>query len=205
MTLWPRVFVNSAPLSLIADLFGDTMFAPILVAPIGQQKQFHQQGELATAQGAAAAKATMIVSSDSSYTLEEISGAAKTTLWYQTYLNSGVSDIRKDIERGTKAGCRAICLTVGGQTVGGPAAPRSSRLSQGASVPRPDWRKVEQVIQAASVPVLLKGVMTPADAQAAVGRGLRGIVVSNGSSRDSLRPWRCSRRSSTRSARACRC
>jgi 4-hydroxymandelate oxidase len=110
----------------------------------------------------------MIVSRDSSYPLEEIGAAAKTTLWYQTYLNGDASDVRKDIERGIKAGCRAICLTAGG-----PTAPGSS------SAPRPDWRKVDQVIRAASVPVVLKGVMTPADAQAAVDRGLRGIVVSN--------------------------
>ncbi len=172
MTLWPRVFVDSAPLNLATELFGETMFAPILVGPISQQRRFHQQGELATVQGAVAANATMIVSGDSSYPLEEISAAAKTTIWYQAYLNRNASDVRKDIERGTKAGCRAICLTVGG--------PTAARSSQGASVPRPDWRLIDQVLQTGGVPVLLKGVMTPADAQTAVDRGLQGIVVSNG-------------------------
>lgn len=176
MTLWPRVFVDSAPLSLTTELFGDTMFAPILVAPIAQQQRFHQQGERATAQGALAAKATLIVSCDSSYPLEEISAAAKTTLWYQTYLDRSASDVRRDIERGTKAGCRAICLTLGGPT----AARSPQRGSPPALPPRPDWRKVDQVVQRGGVPVLMKGVMTPADAQAAVDRGLRGIVVSNG-------------------------
>lgn len=172
MTLWPRVFVDSAPLNLTTELFGETMFAPILVAPIAQQQRFHQQGELATAQGALAAKATMIVSCDSSYPLEEIR-AANATIWYQTYLDRSASDIRKDIERGTNAGCRAICLTLGGPT-GGRSPQRISPPS------RADWRKVDQVFQAGGVPVLLKGVMTPADAQAAVDRGLGGIVVSNG-------------------------
>jgi 4-hydroxymandelate oxidase len=173
MTLWPRVFVDSAPLNLATELFGEKMFAPILVAPISRQRQFHQQGELATVQGAVAAKATMILSGDSSYPLEEISAAAQTRLWYQAYVNRNAGDVRKDIERGLKAGCRAICLTVG-------AGPPVSRSSQGASAPRPEWRTIEQIIQTVSVPVLLKGVMSPADAQAAVDRGLKGIVVSNG-------------------------
>jgi 4-hydroxymandelate oxidase len=170
MTLWPRVFVDSAPLNLATELFGEKMFAPILVGPISQQQQFHQQGELATLQGAVGAKTTMIVSCDSSYPLEEISAAAKTTLWYQAYLDRSVNDIRKEIERGTKAGCRAMCLTVGG--------PR--RSPRDGSPAHPDWRKIDQVLQTGGMPVLLKGVVTPADAQAAVDRGLRGIVVSNG-------------------------
>jgi 4-hydroxymandelate oxidase len=171
MTLWPRVFVDSAPLSLATELFGEKMFAPILVAPISQQRRFHEQGELATVRGASASKATMIVSRDSSYPLEEIGKAVQATLWYQTYLSGNANDVRKDIERGTKAGCRAICLTAGGPTAQGSAS--------SISAPRPDWRKVDEVIRAASVPVLLKGVLTLADAQAAVDRGLRGIVVSN--------------------------
>jgi isopentenyl diphosphate isomerase/L-lactate dehydrogenase-like FMN-dependent dehydrogenase len=172
MTLWPRVFVDSAPLNLTTELFGEAMFAPILVAPIGQQQRFHQQGELATAQGALAAKATMIVSCDSSHALEEIRAAAKATLWYQTYLDRSASDVRKDFERAAKAGCRAICLTLGGPTSAGSA--------ERTSPPRPDWRKVDQVLRTGSTPVVMKGVMTPADAQAAVERGLGGIVVSNG-------------------------
>lgn len=176
MTLWPRVFVDSAPLNLTTDLFGASMFAPILVGPIAQQQRFHPQGELATVQGAFAAKTTTIVSCDSSYPLEEISAAARATLWYQTYLARSVSDLRKDLERGTKGGCRAICLTAGGPT----AARSPQRGSPRATPPPPDWRKIDQVLQAGGVPVLLKGVMTPDDAQAAVDRGLRAIVVSNG-------------------------
>ena len=170
MTLWPRVFVDSAPLSLTTELFGERMFAPILVGPVSQQRQFHEQGELATVQGASVAKAAVVISSGSSYPLEEISAAAKTPLWYQVYLDRNTSGVRKEVERGVKAGCRAICLTVGGS---GPRSPRN------ASALRPDWRAVDQLRQGISVPVLMKGVMTPADAQTAVEHGLQGIIVSN--------------------------
>ena len=39
------------------------------------------------ARGASAAKAPMVVSADSSYPIEQIAEAAKTTLWYQVYLD----------------------------------------------------------------------------------------------------------------------
>jgi len=171
MTLWPRVFIDSAPLSLTTELFGERMFSPILVGPIGQQRQFHPEGEHATVQGASAAKTVVVISSNSSYPVEEITARAKTTIWYQVYLERDTSAVRAQIDRAVKAGCRAICLTVGTQ----PARP-----SQPAPVPRPNWRAIEQLRQGLGVPVLLKGVMTPDDAQRAIERDIKGLVVSNG-------------------------
>jgi 4-hydroxymandelate oxidase len=170
MTLWPRVFVDSAPLSLTTELFGEKMFAPILVGPIAQQAQFHPEGELATVRGAAAAKTTVVISSHSSHPIEDIGGKANTTVWYQVYVDRDAGAARQQIERATKAGCRAICLTVGSQ-------PGTSRTT---SLPRPNWRVIEQVRQGITLPVLLKGVMTPEDAKRAIERGINGIVVSNG-------------------------
>ena len=170
-TLWPRVFIDSAPLSLATELFGEKMFAPILVGPIAQQQQYHPEGELATVQGAAAAKTAVVISSRSSYPIEEITGKAGTAIWYQVYVDRDADAARSQIERATKAGCRAICLTVGSQ----PAS-----ASRTTSVPRPNWRVIEQVRQGISLPVLLKGIVTPEDAKRAVERDIKGIIVSSG-------------------------
>ena len=43
----------------------------------------------------------------------------------------------------------------------------------------PDWKAIDQVRQGIKVPAILKGVMTPQDAQTAVSHGFQGIVVSN--------------------------
>jgi 4-hydroxymandelate oxidase len=173
ITLWPRVFIDSAPLNLATELFGEKMFAPILVGPVGQQRQFHPDGEHATVQGASAAKATVVISSRSSYPIEEIKAKAPagTSLWYQAFLERDSKSVRSQIERAINAGCRAVCLTLGG-----PWSERSSPVATGA---RPDWRAIEQLRQGISVPVLLKGVTTASDAQGAVDRGIQGIVVSN--------------------------
>jgi isopentenyl diphosphate isomerase/L-lactate dehydrogenase-like FMN-dependent dehydrogenase len=178
MTLWPRVFIDSASLSLTTELFGDKMFAPILVGPVAQQRQFHPVGELAMVQGASAAKAAVVISSDASYPIEEITGKADTPVWYQVYAGRDAAASRAQIERATKAGCRAVCLTVGNQPSG---------TSRTASVPRPNWRAIEQLRQGATVPVLLKGVMSPQDATRAIETGMSGIVVSNGGA-SGLRP-----------------
>ena len=41
------------------------------------------------------------------------------------------------------------------------------------------WRDLEQLAEAAPVPVLVKGVLTPEDARRALDNGAAGIVVSN--------------------------
>jgi 4-hydroxymandelate oxidase len=171
MTLWPRVFIDSAPLSLTTELFGEKMFAPILVGPIGEQRQFHPDGEHATVQGASAAQTVVVISSRSSYPIEDITAKAKTTIWFQAYVERDTNAIRAQIDRAAKAGCRAICLTIGTQ---------SPRPTQSASIPRPNWRAIELLRQGLPVPLLLKGVMTPSDARNAVDSGIQGIIVSNG-------------------------
>ncbi len=171
MTLRPRMFVDSAPLNLATDLFGDKMFAPILVAPVAEQRRFHREGEFATVQGAAAANTAVVISSHSSYRLSEITAEAKTPLWYQAYLEDDASASRAGIQEAVKAGCRALCLTVG--------RPTPDRRSSTAVI-RPNWRAIDELRHGVTVPVVLKGVMTDADARTAVDRGLQGIVVSGG-------------------------
>ena len=60
------------------------------------------------ARGAAAAKATMVVSADSSYPIEQIAEATKTPLWYQVYLDS---EVPAKVPQAMKAGCKALCIT----------------------------------------------------------------------------------------------
>jgi len=172
MTFRPRMMVNTTNLDLTIELFGEKMFAPILVGPIGDQKRFHPDGELATVQGASAAKAVMVVGSGSSRAIDEIAAQAKTTLWYQAFPERD-RDVRDQVQRAVKAGCKAVCITVGypSPVAGNEKSPNPLRP--------PDWGVVDQIRQAAGVPVLLKGVMSPQDAKIAVQKGIQGLIVSN--------------------------
>ena len=60
---------------------------PILLAPTAYHKLVHPDGEIATARGAMAANTTMIVSSFSTVTIEDIARAVPgSPLWFQLYV-----------------------------------------------------------------------------------------------------------------------
>lgn len=180
ITLRPRMLVNTLQLDLTADLFGDKMFTPILVGPVAGQKRFHAEGELATVQGASAAKAAMVVSCRSSVPIDQIAARAKTSLWYQAYPEPDMSSVRAGVERAVDAGCKVVCITVGTpyQPATAAGVPNPSHLAA-MGYPGLNWNAIDQLRRGLRVPVLLKGIMSPDEARTAVERGVQGIIVSN--------------------------
>ena len=157
ITFRPRMMVNTTHLDLTTELFGQSLFAPILVGPTGGQKRYHPEGELAMVRGASAAKAAMVVSSGASYPLKEIAAQSKTTLWYQVHPEADAAAERRRIDEAVELGCKALCITVGGA----------------------DWSAIDRLRQGLKIPVVLKGIMRPEEARAAIGKGIDGIVVSS--------------------------
>jgi isopentenyl diphosphate isomerase/L-lactate dehydrogenase-like FMN-dependent dehydrogenase len=180
MTFRPRMLIDVRDMDLTAELFGDKMFAPILVGPASHQQRFHPEGELATVRGAAAAQTVMVVSGRSSVPLDRIAAQAKSPLWYQLYPEADVTAARARVQQAVKAGCRAICLTVGApyQPAGAEGPPNPSRLPA-LGYPAMDWSWVDRLRQRITVPLVLKGIMNPEEAETAVKRGAQGIVVSS--------------------------
>jgi isopentenyl diphosphate isomerase/L-lactate dehydrogenase-like FMN-dependent dehydrogenase len=78
---------------------------------------------------------------------------------------------RSRVAQAVKAGCKVVVITAGVPYRAAGAAPTAPALLA--------WNAIDQVRQGITVPVVLKGVMTPEEAQAAVSRGFQGIVVSN--------------------------
>ncbi len=167
MTLRQRLMVYAMDLDLTTRLFGYEMFAPILVGPVGNQGELHADGELATARGASAAKTVMVASRQSSYPIDQIVAETSAPVWYQVYAEGDVGATRDDVAQAVDAGCPVLCVTVG----------VSSSLTQ--TPIRTDWRAVEQLGQAAGVPVVVKGIMSPGDAETALQHGAQGVVVSS--------------------------
>jgi 4-hydroxymandelate oxidase len=167
ITFRPRLMIDSRQMDLTTGLFGQTLFTPVLIGPLSLQKRFHPEGELAMARGASAAKALMVVADRSSYPIDQIAAQAKSPLWYQVYLEPGMKEVRMRVERAVGAGCKALCVTVGGGTPG-------SSITAGV-----DWSAIDGLRKGIAVPVVLKGVMSPEEALKAVASGAAGIVVSN--------------------------
>jgi 4-hydroxymandelate oxidase len=178
ITLRPRMMVKALDLDLTTEMFGERMFAPILVGPVSEQKRFHAEGELATVRGASAARAVMVVSSRSSYPLKEIAAQGKTSLWYQVYPEPDINSVRTNVQRAVDAGCKVVLITVGTPYRRPSGVPSPSHLLAMAN-PGLDWNAIDHLRQSLRVPALLKGIMTPEEAKTAVQRGIQGIVVSN--------------------------
>ena len=145
MTFRPRVMVPTTMLDLSLDLFGQSHFAPILIGPASLQQRFHPDGELATARGAAAAKAGLVVAQQSSYSLEKIAPLATVPVWAQLD-PAAPAVLLANAKKAIAQGAKLICLT------------QPAKLT---------------------VPWVLKGVMTPKEAQIAIQQGAAGIIVSN--------------------------
>jgi hypothetical protein len=64
-------------------LFGQKLFAPILVGPASEQQRFHSEAELATVAGRTPGR--VVASDRSSVPIGKIAAQSKGTLWYQVY------------------------------------------------------------------------------------------------------------------------
>ncbi|HWW88899.1 MAG TPA: alpha-hydroxy-acid oxidizing protein [Vicinamibacterales bacterium] len=165
ITLRPRMMVPTLDLDLTVTLFGEITLAPIVVAPVADQKRFHPEGEAATVKGAAAANAPVIVSSQSSIPIADLVAGAATPIWYQVFAADPAA--KQQVRSAVDAGCGVICVTI-----------HAKPLSTAGPV-RVDWATVGALVEASRVPVILKGVTSVGEATGALKLNVQGIVVSS--------------------------
>jgi isopentenyl diphosphate isomerase/L-lactate dehydrogenase-like FMN-dependent dehydrogenase len=180
MTLRPRMFEPTRNMDLTLDLFGTKLFAPILAGPASRVERFHPDGELALVRGAASTKTLAVLSSASSQPLEKLAAEATSGAWYQVYPETDMAPVLSRVAQAAQAGFRAVCVTVGTpyRPTGVDGPPNPAKLAVFAK-PDMSWSVVDQIRQAAKLPVVLKGIMSADEARTAVEHGVDGIVVSN--------------------------
>ncbi|HWC20777.1 MAG TPA: alpha-hydroxy acid oxidase [Flexivirga sp.] len=201
--LRPRVLRDVSTVTTELDLFGPWR-TPIGIAPTAFHALLHPDGEVATAAGAAASGAPMVVSSRATRRLEDIAAAIDGPWWFQVYLMRERSITASLIERAAAAGATAMVLTADTPYVGHRA--RSAALSR--PLPLTDeqaltnmrdhlpadvadiWELIDQradlsltdigwVADVSHLPVIVKGVLRADDAVACAEAGASGIWVSN--------------------------
>lgn len=191
------------------QLLGQTLEHPILVAPIAYQRLLHADGERATALGASALRAPMVVSHHASTRLEEIAAIAQSPLWLQLYLDGDRGQTLELLRRAEAASIRAIVVTVDTPVSGvrnreqraGFALPAhitaanlDPRHEQAPTVARPGespvfasdlpkrmptWSELAWLRDQARLPLVIKGIAHPDDAAKAEAAGMDALVVSN--------------------------
>ena len=203
--LKPRRLVDVSKADLRTEVYGAVWETPIFVCPVGSQRAFHPEGELATARAARAKRTTMILSSVTTYSVEDVAKALATPPWYQLYMPLKWEDTQKLVKRVEDAGCPALVWTV--DLLAGRNTETATRFarqdtrncvachSQGPGIrihspmfdgldgrfnpPEATWAYVDRLKKLTRMKLLLKGIDGADDARLAVDHGVDGLVVSN--------------------------
>ncbi|HXS47494.1 MAG TPA: alpha-hydroxy acid oxidase [Solirubrobacterales bacterium] len=203
--LRPRMLAGLSEWGTRAEVLGDEVSMPVLVAPVAYQGLVDPEGEAAMARAAAAAGTVMCLSTLATMRPRPVAEAAPGgRRWFQLYCFRDEAVTRALIEEAIDCGYEAIVVTVdappGGnrerdrrtgfkipEELGVPsveAALGSDRAvtieeTFGLMEPALSWSDLEELAADCRVPVLVKGVLTAEDAALAVEHGAAGVVVSN--------------------------
>ena len=199
--LKPRRMIDVTNVDMRTEVFGRTWDSPIFLCPVGGQRMFHQQGELAVARAAKAKKHVQVLSSVTSYAVEDVAKELGEPPWYQLYMPLTWDATEKLVRRVEAAGCTTMAWTVdllaGRNTetaerfrrmdtrdcnschVTPPQRAMYKGLPPDFNPPGANWETLDKLRKLTKMKLLIKGLDSGEDARLAVEHGVDGIVVSN--------------------------
>src|SRR6202047_690966 len=110
--LRPRRLVDGSKVDMSAHILGVTYSPPIIVAPTGGHKAYHADGELGVAKAAKSGDHLMILSTQASTSIEDVTAARGRPIWYQLYATNKFEVAKHHVQRAEKAGALAVAVTV---------------------------------------------------------------------------------------------
>ncbi len=198
----PRVLGGGLQPSTATSVLGTPVATPVLLAPVAQAAAAHPDGEVAVAEAARRTGSLLGVSTHTALPFDRI-GSAGAPWWLQVYVMKDRGLTAALVQRAVDAGARALVLTVDLPTLGtrqssvepsrwpdrglarrgvnlddlaDPADPMMVARRVSAADVGPD--AVGWLASISGLPVVVKGVLHPDDALAAVGAGAAGVIVS---------------------------
>lgn len=204
--LRPRMLVDISQPDLSTTVLGQRTAFPILLDPAGGHGRAHPEGELATVRAAGAMGTVMLLSSGSTYRLEEVAQAATGPIWFQQYLYRDRDLTQRMAHRAQEAGYSALCLTLDStvrakrernirNNYSSPPSPNYAGLEVqeygwqlSSDAPRgvntlidraATWPQVDWLAAHTPLPLLVKGIMTAEDARLCAEHGVKAVIVSN--------------------------
>lgn len=177
---------------------GHPLSLPVMLAPIGGPQNYDPEGALACARAAHQVGTIPFIGTLSSPSMEDVRAGTKGPLIFQIYVRGDRTWMEALVRRVEKAGYAALCLTVDSAAYGrrerdlmkrffrregggnqpnltGLPASDGSRDHQAGLT----WDDVDWLRENTALPLILKGIASPEDAQLAVQHGVAVVYVSN--------------------------
>jgi 4-hydroxymandelate oxidase len=107
-----RRLVDVSKLDTTVQLYGAQWPTPIMLNPVGSQKAFHPEGEIAVARAAKALDHLQCLSTVGTTSIEDLTAARGKPVWFQLYHRQDWSQTLQMIKRCERAGTPAIAFTV---------------------------------------------------------------------------------------------
>jgi isopentenyl diphosphate isomerase/L-lactate dehydrogenase-like FMN-dependent dehydrogenase len=205
LALLPRVLRGAGQPDTSTTFLGQHLALPVMLAPVGTLAMWHPGGAASAARVAADMGTLSLVPSGAD--VEAVRGACDGPLIYQLYAYQGDRDWQEGmVARVERAGYTALCVTVDSAGSGvrdRPLANRSlwmtpsGRPEHNPGVPGPvaevaeqrytprtrqaslTWDDLAWLRARTRLPFILKGILTPSDAERATECGVDVIYVSN--------------------------
>jgi 4-hydroxymandelate oxidase len=206
--LRPRRLVDVSKIDMSADILGTRYDSPIVIAPTGSNRAFHEDGERAVARAAKAGNHLQILSTVASISIEDVIAERGAPVWFQLYTTERWEVAERLVKRAETAGAPAIVVTL---DVRSPAKwqtfvrlrrtdtrecgschsingylsskPNFSGIELGGLsstiVSNLTWDVVKRLRDLVKGKLLLKGILATEDARLAADVGIDAIIVSN--------------------------
>jgi 4-hydroxymandelate oxidase len=204
--LLPAVLKGVGTCDTSVELLGLGLTMPVLIAPTAMHGLAHADGEMAVARAAAQEGIVMMLSTTSTYSMDEVITCAPGRLWFQLYIHKRSHITRWLVQNAERAGYTALVVTVDTPVLGnrerdvrnafvGQAfqekihlltslggGGKTTALGDYASMEvkaAASWEDIDWIRSITRLPVLVKGIYRPEDALLAVAHQTAGIIVSN--------------------------
>jgi len=199
--LVPRVMVDVSKVDMSLELFGLKLEQPIIIAPSGGKNLVMPDADTIVANAALKMK-TVVTSATGT---KKLLDAGEPLMWWTNTTGlPNKSAAAAYARRVTDGGAKGITITVDNQYQSNRDRNNRNHFDYGymqTGVPDPGsaqkprnpgrpamyqphtpnmtWEQIEWMRSATEIPVILKGILAPEDAEMAVQRGASGIIVSN--------------------------
>ena len=208
LALRPRRLVDVSKIDMSAEILGAKYDSPIVIAPTGSNRAFHEDGERAVARAARTGNHLQMLSTVASTSIEDAIAERGAPVWFQLYTTQNREVGEQLARRAEAAGAPAIVLTLDVRSFAKwetfarlrqldtrecgschgmngylTSKPNFSGINTsgvtGTGVTNLTWDSVKRLRDVVKGKLLLKGILAHEDAKLATEAGIDGIVVSN--------------------------